>query len=141
MDPINPIDGNPESLNLTPSLHKKTNNTLTLLLILLAVVSFSSSIYLYYKNNLLNQEIINLKTQSISISDNQAIQIVAALPEVAEFMAGKTDAKIALGDTQDNSNIWSVQVYESFPDHNATFNWYKVDKVTGVITKDISLPQ
>lgn len=76
-------------------------------------------------------------TQSSSFTSDQAVQAVNSLPEVKTYFASTQNAKIAVDQTQTNNTYWSVQVYESFPDHNATFHWYNVDKTTGAVNKQI----
>jgi hypothetical protein len=73
-----------------------------------------------------------------TITAEKAIEIVSALPEVKTFFVNTPNAKISLDPTQSSTDkFWAVQVYESFPDHNATFHWYNVDKTTGETTKQV----
>lgn len=79
-----------------------------------------------------------------SISAEQAIQKVRALPEVQEWLAlftnmdgtsPKTGGRPVISIENDPGETYSVHVYESMSDHTATFNWYDVDKTTGEIEK------
>lgn len=75
--------------------------------------------------------------QNSVITSQKAIEIVTALPEVKEFFNKNLNAKSSLDESQSNNKVWMIHVYESFTDHNATFNWYKVDKITGEVVKQI----
>jgi hypothetical protein len=71
------------------------------------------------------------------VTSDQAIQIINTLSEVKSFFAGTPDAKISIDETKSNDNFFSIHVYQSFPDHTATFHWYNVNKTTGEVTKQI----
>lgn len=91
------------------------------------------------------QGVVNTFEFSIAsgISDVQAIQIVTNLPEVQDFISrvksAKGDPHVAADPGQPvlgsgGSSSWSIHVFESLPDHNATFGWYSVDAITGKVT-------
>jgi hypothetical protein len=74
---------------------------------------------------------------SLAISQQQAAQLVQNLPEVKDFLEKTPNGKISLSPEKSSNNFWTFHVYEDFADHQATFNWYDVDKVAGKITKQI----
>jgi len=75
--------------------------------------------------------------QSVTISSDKAVETVSNMSEVKTFLAQTPKAVVGVDQTDSTDKYWAVQVFESFPDHNVTFHWYNVDKVTGVITKQI----
>lgn len=79
--------------------------------------------------------------ESGDIMEQEALEKIKALPEVAAFISELEEAgKTASFRVEDRGGAWSVQVYEIVvrgeSSHTATFNWYNVDKNTGVITKE-----
>ncbi|MBI2035928.1 MAG: hypothetical protein HYT12_04615 [Candidatus Liptonbacteria bacterium] len=76
-----------------------------------------------------------------SIMKQEALQKIQALPEVQQFIAElEKNGKAASFNVEDSDNAWSVQVYEivvqNGESHTATFNWYKIDKKSGDVTKE-----
>lgn len=76
----------------------------------------------------------------ITISSQNAVDIVRALPEVEMYIEHVKDgAKIEID--RETDELWVVHVYtvqdypedEGIPSHSATFNWYSVNKNTGTI--------
>ncbi|MEK7597853.1 MAG: hypothetical protein AAB441_04380 [Patescibacteria group bacterium] len=65
------------------------------------------------------------------ITSQNAVEIVNGLSEVKSFFSTIQNARISADTSQSDNKFWVIHVYESFPDHNATFNWYKVNKTTG----------
>lgn len=69
-----------------------------------------------------------------------AVQQVTVLPEVQEYFVlveegGRSTPGVRLAAQPTRDEPWYlVQVYEIFADHTATFNWYRVDVATGVVT-------
>lgn len=76
---------------------------------------------------------------SDSITEQKALEKVKVLPEVQAFISELEEVgKTASFRVEDRGGAWSVQVYEIVvrggESHTATFNWYDVDKNTGVIS-------
>lgn len=71
----------------------------------------------------------------------QAKKLVEERPEVKEWLAlfkkpsakAHPDSKPVIEVEKDGKN-WNVHVFESLPDHTATFNWYSVDPATKKIS-------
>ncbi|MBN8662720.1 MAG: hypothetical protein J0M35_20295 [Candidatus Obscuribacter phosphatis] len=81
------------------------------------------------------------KVKRKMLTANQALKLVESRKEVQDFLAqfrrprqGATAESKPVIDVERDGNIWNVHVYESLPDHTATFNWYSVDRLTGKIT-------
>lgn len=74
----------------------------------------------------------NIKNQITS--KEQAIAKVKALPEVIDYLRRVPNGLILVNG--EDSNAYFTQVYELKNGHTATFNWYKVNKATGEITKE-----
>lgn len=77
--------------------------------------------------------------KSGDIMEQEALEKIKALPEVQAFISELEEAgKTASFRVEDRGGAWSVQVYEIVvrggESHTATFNWYDVDKNTGVIS-------
>ncbi|MDP3941387.1 MAG: hypothetical protein Q8Q49_03705 [bacterium] len=68
------------------------------------------------------------------ISREDAVTKVKVLPEVIDYLKRVPSGLVAVNGEEDNSYL--VQVYEFKNGHTATFNWYKVDKTTGTVTKE-----
>ncbi len=73
---------------------------------------------------------------SSEITEVVALAKIRELLEVKDWEARVTQSngttRIVI-DSQD-SNYYSVHVYEDMSDHVATFNWYSIDKKTGDIS-------
>lgn len=67
------------------------------------------------------------------ISKENAVAKVKNLPEVIDYLKRVPNGIISVNGEEDNAYL--VQVYELKNDHTATFNWYSVDKSTGVVEK------
>jgi hypothetical protein len=100
-----------------------------------------------YNTNLLNRDISKIeKADDINIiTSGKAFDIVANLPELKEWQLLVSKSKVSsthitMEDVEHidpNNTYWEIHVFEEFPDHRATFNWYKVDKTTGAVTPRI----
>lgn len=64
------------------------------------------------------------------LSSTEAIQIVSRLPEVRKFLEQVNGGGAVEAETDSS---WTVHIYEKFPDHTSTFNWYEVNKMTGEV--------
>ncbi len=77
------------------------------------------------------------------LNEAQVLLKVRALPEVAEYEAILGSAgKEASFEAQDEGDGWLVQVFEIVKNddgsaHTATFGWYRINKKTGEIVKDL----
>jgi hypothetical protein len=77
--------------------------------------------------------------------EDRAIAFVIQRKEVKDWMKELETAKkqhkhpgnAGFMVTDHHGSIYTVQVFESFPDHNATFNWYTVDLKTGKVKQDL----
>ncbi|MBI2326546.1 hypothetical protein HYU91_04140 [Candidatus Collierbacteria bacterium] len=67
---------------------------------------------------------------------NTAIAKVSTLPEVIEYLREVPAGLVTLDHEDRETNTYVIHVYETKDGHTATFNWYSVNKTTGVITKD-----
>jgi uncharacterized protein YpmB len=81
------------------------------------------------------------KKKKKKLTANQALKLVESRKEVQEFFAqfslprqGATAESKPVIDVEKDGNKWNVHVYESLPDHTATYNWYSVDPYTGKVT-------
>lgn len=81
------------------------------------------------------------KVKRKMLTANQALKLVESRKEVQDFFAqfrrprqGATAESKPVIDVEKDGNNWNVHVYESLPDHTATFNWYSVDRFTGKVT-------
>lgn len=74
-------------------------------------------------------------TNQVIISQTLAIQLVQNAPGIKAFLAKTTSGKIALQGENKDKTAWVIHIYEDFPDHQATFGWYTVNKTTGKIIK------
>ncbi|MBI2442530.1 MAG: hypothetical protein HYV40_01315 [Candidatus Levybacteria bacterium] len=66
----------------------------------------------------------------------EGVSLVSGLSEVTEFKkAVEESGRSKFGITVDHKeDVYSiVKVFESFPDHMTTFNWYKVENKTGKV--------
>ncbi|KKW44668.1 hypothetical protein A2598_02250 [Candidatus Peribacteria bacterium RIFOXYD1_FULL_54_13] len=71
------------------------------------------------------------------IPQEAAVAAVRALPEVQAYERTLIEAGAAAHvDVQLENGEWLVQVYEVKDGHTATFNWYRVDKETGVVAPE-----
>lgn len=68
-----------------------------------------------------------------AVSKEEAILKVKALPEVIDYLKRVPNGLVLVNGEDDNAHM--VQVYEFKNDQTATFNWYSVDKNTGVVEK------
>lgn len=81
------------------------------------------------------------KKRKKKLTAKQALKLVEGRKEVQEFFAqfslpreGATAESKPVIDVEKDGRKWNVHVYESLPDHTATFNWYSVDRYTGKVT-------
>lgn len=83
---------------------------------------------------LVGLSVLKSDTKSGSISKNDAIIKVKALPEVKDYLKIVPNGLVAVNGEE--NKIYEVQVYELKNGHSATFNWYAVDKNTGKVKKE-----
>lgn len=117
---------------------------------LILLICLSVIIYGKFLERKWNGSYDNPKTSSTisnsQITSDKAIQIVTDLPEVKEWrlLIAKSDistSHVAFEDFNNldiNEKFWNIHVFEEFPDHRATFNWYEVDKQTGDIKSRVT---
>lgn len=80
------------------------------------------------------------------ISESEAIVIVKSQPEVKSwlslFNSKNGTSKLGGGSVTTVDRVengkYVIHVYESLPDHIATFNWYLVDVSSGKVTKEFN---
>lgn len=71
--------------------------------------------------------------KSAFISKDEAVAKIRSLPEVAEYLKTVPEAIVEVDDEENDS--YSIHVYEIKDSHTATFNWFTVDKKTGMEEK------
>jgi len=82
-------------------------------------------------------------SQDVSVvTKEQAVAKVGALSEVVEYKNMLIEAgKKALLEAEDGESDWNVHVFEIVGEgedaHTATFGWYRVNKKTGAVEKEI----
>lgn len=69
-----------------------------------------------------------------SLSKNNAVAKIKALPEVINYLQRVPNGLVAVNGEEDNAYL--IQAYEFKDGHTETFNWYKVDKTTGEVKKE-----
>lgn len=126
-------------------MEQKQSNFLVTLLSILLIISCLIAGFFAYQTQKLVKEITKIKNVPTPvaiatptpdlITSEKAAEIVRDLSEVKSFFNKTQNAKIALDESQNNDKFWTIQVYESFLDHNVTFNWYEVNKNTGEVKK------
>ena len=99
-----------------------------------------------------NKDSANKSTTCNIINKKDALNIVRNLPEVKEYLKdGRQPVKsqtseAAVSIDKENKNSWNVHVYSietyaanlNIPSHEATFNWYSIDKCTGKILCELA---
>lgn len=75
----------------------------------------------------------NFISTMTTISKEQATEKVKALPEVIEYLKRVPNGLILVNGEENDAYL--IQVYEFKDEHTATFNWYSVNKNTGVVEK------
>lgn len=79
------------------------------------------------------------------ITSEKAVRLVMARPEVRNWMAlfsgpgqtsSKTGGKAVVGFDRIEAGYWVFHLYEQTADHQATFNWYRVNQITGEVTTE-----
>lgn len=93
-----------------------------------------------------NQELVapNSSAQPSSvnlISQEQAIENVKNLPEVQNFLKKTPKGKVVFDHEDKEKNAYVIHVYEDFTGHQATFDWYYINKGTGKITSELDSNQ
>lgn len=68
-----------------------------------------------------------------TVLKEEAVTKVKALPEVVDYLKQVPNGIVLVNGEE--GNFYMVQVYEFKNGNTATFNWYKVDKTTGIVEK------
>ncbi|HNT30510.1 MAG TPA: hypothetical protein PKL83_06185, partial [bacterium] len=81
--------------------------------------------------------------QPEKLTEEQAIELVKALPDVAQWIAAveandDADSQPIFDANLDADGNYSVHAFEAFSDHTATFNWFTVDPESKKITEMFS---
>lgn len=85
----------------------------------------------------------DVKNTAQTIDEAQALSKIRLRTEVVKYEADLAKAgKKATFEAQDDGEEWIIQVFEIVQNkgeasHTATFGWYRVDKKTGKVIKDI----
>lgn len=79
-------------------------------------------------------ENLPIEIASTKISRELAVEKVKNLPEVQQFLKDVPNGRVEV-DNELEGEI-NVHVYEIKDGHTATFNWYKVDKITGAVKEE-----
>ncbi|MBU1016846.1 MAG: hypothetical protein ABIJ36_03220 [Patescibacteria group bacterium] len=122
---------------------KILNNKLSLPVLFLFTLIVIGGLY-YFKQ--LSNRIVSvdktpftekIEKTSLQPSDNdKALLLVKNLPEVQEWLnlfinpdgaSPSTNGKPVIEVDSVDGSVYTIHVYESLTDHNATFNWYYVD--------------
>lgn len=74
------------------------------------------------------------------ITSEAATNIIKSLPDVKEFFRLSPDPHMTIESIDEEGSSWDIHVYEDFPDHTVTFNWYTVHKQTGEVTERVASP-
>lgn len=83
----------------------------------------------------------DVENLSPEITKEGAIEKIKNLPEVKDYSSEleKAGSKVQFN-AEDSEEVWSVQVFEIVSQgensHTATFNWYRVNKKTGEVSKE-----
>ena len=72
--------------------------------------------------------------KNITISKEDAVTKVKNLPEVVDYLKRVPNGIASVNGEEENTYL--IQVYEFKDNHTATFNWYNVEKTTGVVKKE-----
>ena len=75
------------------------------------------------------------KTNSNNNTRAQAIAKVKTQSEVMNYLKRVPQGLIEIDNQENNSYL--IHVYEVKNGHTATFNWYRVDKITGEVKKEL----
>lgn len=78
--------------------------------------------------------LIHSQQQRQSITPKSAILSVQNILEVKSFLLLVPEAQVVV--SGDEVDAYLVQVFETRDGHTATFNWYRVNKSSGVVTKE-----
>lgn len=85
----------------------------------------------------------DVKSAVQTIDEAQALSKIRLRTEVVKYEADlKKAGKKATFEVQDDGEEWTIQVFEIVQNsgeasHTATFGWYRVNKKTGEVIKDI----
>lgn len=79
--------------------------------------------------------ILKFDDVTTNITKEQAIGKVRTQTEVAEYFKRVPQVKISVNGGENGKYL--IQVYEIKDGHTATFNWYRVDKITGEVEKEL----
>ncbi|OGG30027.1 hypothetical protein A2973_05270 [Candidatus Gottesmanbacteria bacterium RIFCSPLOWO2_01_FULL_49_10] len=72
-------------------------------------------------------------TKNGGVSKEEAITKVKTLPDVIDYLKRVPQGVVAINGEEDDTFL--IQVYEFKNGHTATYNWYSIDKATGVVEK------
>lgn len=117
-------------------MESKQNSKLArnkLIAILLVVfVAVATTYLIQFRQDIVS--IYNLPTiYNNKINSEKASNIVMNLPEVREFFRLSPNPHMTIENIDEVSESWNIHVYEDFPDHTVTLNWYEVNKQTGEV--------
>lgn len=101
------------------------------LILLILIIMLIGGIYSVSKNTIPS---VLERVVPTKISHKQAIENVKNLPEVQQFLKDVPNGRVEV-DNELEGEI-NVHVYEIKDGHTATFNWYKVDKITGAVKEE-----
>lgn len=129
---------------------KILKNKLRPLILFLAVLIGFAGFYYFYSQSV-NQGLSsskpsplknNEKTEFQLNDEDRVLDLVRNLPEVKKWLSlfsnpdgtsPSTGGKPGIEVDSVDKGIYTIHVFESLPDHNATFNWFYVDPKTGSI--------
>ena len=74
-------------------------------------------------------------TEDGGITKDEAVTKIKSLPEVIEYLKRIPNGQVLVNGEENDA--YMVQVYEFKDGHTATFNWYRVNRQTGEIKKEL----
>ncbi len=74
-----------------------------------------------------------------SLSSEEAIAKVRDLPAVEDYLTRVPNGRVEQSGSE--GDIYLIQVYEIKDGHTATFNWYRVNKMTGEIKAEFEISE
>lgn len=73
------------------------------------------------------------------LSSTQAVEKVKNRPEVKKYLSEILSARVDFNGT--DGDLYLIQAYEIKDGHTATFNWYQVNKKTGIVKAEFEVPE
>ncbi|HEY5601046.1 MAG TPA: hypothetical protein VIK81_03060 [Patescibacteria group bacterium] len=107
--------------------------------LIIIILLVSAAVYGYFNFIKPSATPVSTKSESISLTDSQAVDKVKSLKEVRDYLT-KVPGAIVDVDNDDRES-YNVHVYEIKDGHTATFNWYAVDKTSGDVKGEFPIDE